>query len=158
MSISQAAAEAAEAQESEFSDSMQEAAAIWLDSREATESGYVPDEALTPEHVASPEAAQQEDAAAAPAPLRAGELATGTWVEIMVNNQWVRAQLTWASPHATLFMFTSLAGTAHSMSRRTMDRLRSQGLVKVVAERHVVDEALDQVAKAALKNSVDGKS
>ena len=40
--VSQAAAEAAETQESEFSDSMQEAAAIWLDSREATESGYVP--------------------------------------------------------------------------------------------------------------------
>ena len=82
---------------------------------------------------------------------------TGTWVELMVNNQWIRAQLTWASPHATLFMFTSLAGTAHSMSRRTLDRLRAQGQIKVVAERHVVDEALDQVAKAALKNSVDGK-
>ena len=82
---------------------------------------------------------------------------TGTWVELMVKNQWVRAQLTWASPHATLFMFTSLAGTAHSMSRRTLDRLRAQGPIKVVAERHVVDDALDQVAKAALKNSVDGK-
>ena len=73
-------------------------------------------------------------------------------------SEWVRAQLTWASPHATLFMFTSLSGSAHSMSRRTLDRLWSQGQIKVVADRNVVDDALDQVAKAALKNSVDGKS
>jgi hypothetical protein len=55
-------------------------------------------------------------------------------------------------------MFTSLSGSAHSMSRRTLDRLWAQGQIKVVADRNVVDEALDQVAKAALKNSVDGKA
>jgi hypothetical protein len=43
------------------------------------------------------------------------------------------------------------------MSRRTLDRLRSQGLLRIVAERNVVDDALDQVAKAALKNSLDNK-
>ena len=62
--------------------------------------------------------------------------------------------LTWASPHATLFMFTSVGGTAHSMSRRTLDRLRSTDHLRVVADRPVVDEALDQVAQAALKNSL----
>ena len=153
--ISQSAAEAAEAQESAFSDSMQHAAELWLDSRESQDAGYLPDRALTPERVASPDAARED--AAAPAPVRAGEMRTGTWVELTVNNQWIRAQLTWASPHATLFMFTSLAGTAHSMSKRTLDRLRAEGQIKIVAERHVVDEALDQVAKAALKNSVQGK-
>jgi hypothetical protein len=156
--ISQSAAEAAEAQESEFSDSMQDVA-LWLDEKEAQDSGFVPDDALDADRVASPEAVQEEAQAEAPAPepVPAGELQTGTWVELTVNNQWIRAQLTWASPHKTLFMFTSLAGTAHSMSKRTLDRLRAQGLIKVVAERHVVDEALDQVAKAALKNSVEGK-
>jgi hypothetical protein len=153
--VSAAAADAVEAEESEFSDSMQEAADLWLDSREAQESGYLAEEALEAEHVASPEAMHEEPP---PGPARAGEMRTGTWVELMVKDEWIRAQLTWASPHATLFMFTSLAGTAHSMSKRTMDRLRAQGLIKVVAERNVVDEALDQVAKAALKNSLDGKS
>src|SRR6185369_5147655 len=109
---------------------------------------------LPPEHVASPEAVLEE-----PEPtVIAGEMRTGTWVELLVKDEWIRAQLTWASPHATLFMFTSLAGTAHSMSRRTLDRLQAQGHIKIVAERNVVDEALDQVAKAALKNSIDGKS
>jgi len=152
--VSKAAADAVEAQDSEFSDSMNEAAALWLDSQETAESGYLDGHALAPERVASPDAMQHEEP---PGPARAAELRTGTWVELMVNNEWVRCQLTWASPHATLFMFTSLAGSAHSMSRRTLDRLRAQGHIKVVAERNVVDEALDQVAKAALKNSLDGK-
>ena len=88
-------------------------------------------------------------------PVRTEDLRTGSWVEIQVKGAWVRAQLTWCSPHATLFMFTSISGTAHSMSKRTMDKLRAQGQLKVVADRNVVDEALDQVAQAALKNSLD---
>ncbi|ROZ69669.1 DUF1631 family protein [Ramlibacter sp. WS9] len=152
--ISQAAADAVEAQESEFSDSMGAEAELWLDKQESVDSGYLDSGALKPEHVASPEAMMEEPSG----PARANDMKTGTWVELIVNNKWIRAQLTWASPHATLFMFTSQAGTAHSMSRRTMDRLRAQGLIKVIAERNVVDEALDQVAKAALKNSLDGKN
>jgi hypothetical protein len=149
--VSQAAADAAEAQESQFSDSAVDA--VWLDEQEAEESGYVAEDAVAPEQPASPDAMEE------PAqPARAGEMKTGTWVELMVQDQWIRAQLTWASPHATLFMFTSLAGSAHSMSRRTLDRLRAQGSIKVVAERNLVDEALDKVANAALKNSLDGKA
>ncbi|MES3001424.1 MAG: DUF1631 family protein [Pseudomonadota bacterium] len=153
-SVSQAAAEAVEAQESEFSDDDAAEAALWLDKQEAVDSGYLDSDVLAPEHVASPEAMQIEEPTSA---AKAGDLKTGTWVELMVKNQWVRAQLTWASPHATLFMFTSQAGTAHSMSRRTLDKLRAAGQVKVIADRNVVDEALDKVAKTALKNSLDGK-
>lgn len=85
------------------------------------------------------------------------ELRIGTWAEILIKGDWVRAQLTWCSPHATLFMFTSIGGTAHSMSRRTLDRLRASDNLRVVADRPVVDEALDQVAQAALKNSLEKK-
>ncbi len=152
--VSQAAADAAEAQESAFSDSMGAEADLWLDKQEAVDSGYLDGEALAPEHVASPEAMLEEPSG----PARVNDMKTGTWVELLVKKEWIRAQLTWASPHATLFMFTSQAGSAHSMSRRTLDRLRADGHIKVIAERNVVDEALDQVAKAALKNSLDGKS
>jgi len=151
--VSQAAADAAEAQDSAFSDSMSAAAeAMWLDKKESEDSGFLDEEQLSPERVASPEAMLEQPTA----PMRAGEMKTGTWVELKVKNEWIRAQLTWASPAGTLFMFTSQAGTAHSMSRRTLDRLRGDGHIKVVAERNVVDEALDQVAKQALKNSLDG--
>ncbi|MBI2770682.1 MAG: DUF1631 family protein [Burkholderiales bacterium] len=129
---------------------------MWLASREAQESGYLDGDSFMHEDFLDPEPAYEPEAPAAEAPAT-GELRTGTWVELMVGGAWLRVQLTWASPHATLFMFTSLAGTAHSMSRRTLDRLRTQRLIKVVADRNVVDEALDQVAKAALKNSLDNK-
>ena len=168
-----AAADAAWAQSSQFSDSDVE---MWLDGVEVQESGYVDFEGLETdtEHVASPEAGQQEMQAAEieaqrqaeaeaqgeppePASTRAEDLKVGTWVEILIKGDWVRAQLTWCSPHATLFMFTSVGGTAHSMSRRTLDKLRGTDHLRIVADRPVVDEALDQVAKAALKNSLDNK-
>jgi hypothetical protein len=126
----------------------------WLGGREATESGYVDGDSFMP-----PDDADEFTGAPPPAEpaVGAGGLRTGTWVELMVSGEWRRVQLTWASPHATLFMFTSLSGTAHSMSRRTMERLLTQGLLKVVAGRNVVEEALDQVANAALRNSLDHK-
>ncbi len=149
----QAAADAAEAAPSQFAETGDDSVDPWLAGHEANESGYVDGDSVMP-----PDLAQPEPQAEGLAPAGAGELRTGTWVELMVNQQWLRVELTWASPHGTLFMFTSLLGTAHSMSRRTMDRLRAQGMIRVVAQRHVVDEALDQVAKAALRNSLSGKS
>src|SRR5690606_22400585 len=95
---------------------------------------------------------QAEAAPADAPPQRLEDLRMGSWVEIHIKGEWVRAQLTWASPHATLFMFTSITGNAHSMSRRTLDKLRSLGQLKIVADRPVVDEALDQVAQQALQN------
>lgn len=147
----QAAADAAEAAPSQFADSGMHSVDPWIAGHEAQESGYVGSDSVMP-----------ADAALAPhaddvPPVGAAGLALGTWVELMADGQWLRVQLTWATPHATLFMFTSLAGTAHSMSRRTLERLRAQGQMRVVAGRHVVDEALDQVARAALRNSVSDK-
>jgi len=148
----QAAAEAAEAEESRFTEEDAKEAMMWLDQKESEDSGWIEEDVLAPEHVASPEAAAVEEPSPA---VKAQDMKTGTWVELDVKGEWIRAQLTWASPAGTLFMFTSQAGTAHSMSRRTLDKLRAQGHIKVIAERNVVDEALDQVAKQALKNSID---
>jgi len=164
----QKAADDAWQEESRFTDSQME---MWLDGMEVQESGYVDYGGVDTdvEHVASAEAAQQEvqaqrhaeeqaaEAAGEPMHTRAEDLRVGTWVEILIKGEWVRAQLTWCSPHATLFMFTSVGGTAHSMSRRTLDRLRATDHLRIVAERPVVDEALDQVAQAALKNSLEKK-
>jgi hypothetical protein len=54
----------------------------------------------------------------------------------------------------TLFMFVSRGGKAHSMSKRTMDKLCAQGLIRVVSDGRLVDKALDAVAQTALRNSV----
>ena len=89
---------------------------------------------------------------AEPSPWSVADLKIGSWVELFLQGIWVRAQLTWASPHATLFMFVSGVGLAHSMSRRTMDQRRAQGLIRVVSGGDVVGHALDAVAQAALRN------
>jgi hypothetical protein len=127
----------------------------WLAESEAQESGYLDGDSYLPDEVPQIPAEPVQEL---PEPVGAADLRTGTWLELMVNGNWLRVQLTWASPHATLFMFTSVAGTAHSMSRRTLERLRGQGMMKVVADRNVVDDAFDHVAKVALRNSLDGKS
>ncbi|MEJ5990390.1 DUF1631 family protein [Ramlibacter sp. PS3R-8] len=171
----EAAADKAWSEKSQFSDTGQDEIQMWLDQTEAQESGFLSEEPdLAPENVAAPEAAAEEQRreqlaearaaqpaaelpAAEPVPLEPEDLRIGAWVEIQIKGEWVRAQLTWSSPHATLFMFTSIGGTAHSMSRRTMDKLRLNGALRVVADRPVMDEALDQIAQVALKNTVEGK-
>lgn len=83
------------------------------------------------------------------------DLPLGSWVELQTNGQWVRTQLTWASPHGTLFLFTSVFGTTQSMTRRSRDKLVANGSLRLVSGQTVVDGALDAVAQIALRNSVD---
>lgn len=84
----------------------------------------------------------------------ADQLMPGAWVDLAWKGQWVRAQLNWASPHRTLFMFVSAGGFSHTMSRRTMSRLRGLGLLRLISDGHVMDNALDAVAKVALQNDI----
>lgn len=117
---------------------------VWMVSHEADEAGYLPQEAVVPEQAAT--AVPVSNA------WNVADLAIGSWVELFLKGDWVRAQLTWASPHRTLFMFISGKGLAHSMSRRTMEQLRGGGHMRIVSERHMLDNALDAVAQAALLN------
>ncbi len=114
---------------------------FWVADDEAQESGYLP-EVLAQADLETPD------------PWSVGDLRTGVWVELSVAGSWLRAQLTWASPHRTLFMFISGGGLAHSMSRRTMERLRKQGAIRVVSSGPLVDQALDGVARSALQNDL----
>ena len=125
------------------------AGALWMATDEAADSGYLqgadshmPDAEEPPE---VPEEGVAQD-------WTAQSLVTGSWVDLALGGQWIRAKLTWASPHRTLFMFISGSGMAHSMSLRTMDRLRGMGLIRLVSDGRVLDNALDAVAQTALRN------
>jgi hypothetical protein len=117
---------------------------VWMVSREADEAGYLPEGDVVPEQAVA--------AVSSSHAWNVADLAIGSWVELFLKGDWVRAQLTWASPHRTLFMFISGKGLAHSMSRRTMEQLRGGGHMRIVSERHMLDNALDAVAQAALLN------
>ena len=87
------------------------------------------------------------------APQTPLDLGTGAWVDLKVQGQWVRAQLTWTSPRGGLYMFISAKGLAHSMTRRTLERLLGQDALHIVSRGGVVDGALDAVAQQALRNT-----
>ncbi len=87
-----------------------------------------------------------------PAPA-AQTLAVGTWVDLREDERDVRCQLTWASPHGTMFLFNAANGRTISLTRRGLERLQSLGRLRVVAQNGLVDDALDAVARQALINS-----
>lgn len=125
---------------------------LWMVEDEAADSGYLDEMPPMPvdevDHPEMPDPADQQS-------WSADSLNTGSWVDLALGGQWVRAELTWASPHRSLFMFISGGGMAHSMSRRTMDRLRSFGLIRLVSDGRVMDNALDAVAQVALRNDLE---
>ena len=123
----------------------------WIAPGEAQSSNFV-------ELAELPETPRGAAVAAAPdpsQPLPDDAFPLGCWIEWKVDGKWVRTQLNWASPHGTLFLFTSAIGVTQSMTRRTRDRLLASGDLRLVRGQPVVDGALDAVAQMAMRNSVD---
>lgn len=61
------------------------------------------------------------------------EFRVGIWVELASQRgKPVRTQLTWASPHKTLFLFTAQDNSTQSMTRRMRDKLMAEGSLKVL--------------------------
>jgi hypothetical protein len=89
-------------------------------------------------------------------PEQALDMEPGAWVDLVADNQWVRARLTWISPHGTLFMFTSVGGRSHSMTAHMLEQSVAQGRFRLISQQGVLDGALDNVAQAAMRNSVQG--
>ena len=82
-------------------------------------------------------------------------LLQGAWIDFQqTDDSWVRMQLTWASPHGTMYLFSGPGGDTASMTRRSLDTLWSRGRVRMVASHSLVEDALDGVMDAAVNNSV----
>ena len=64
--------------------------------------------------------------------LLPAEQAVGARFALMLGGEWVPATLTWIGRNRNLFMFVSQSGLSHAMSRRTMDRLLTQGRIRVL--------------------------
>ncbi|CAN7350764.1 DUF1631 family protein [Acidovorax sp. LjRoot194] len=125
----------------------------WVAPSEAKESGFM-------ESSQAPESENPLPAALAPAAASetsAPQLAIGCWVNLLVAGRWERTQLSWIGSNGTFFLFTSAAGRTQSMTLRLVDRLIQQGALHVLAQHNVVDGALDAVAQAAMRNSVESR-
>jgi hypothetical protein len=101
--------------------------------------------------VALREQAGEDGVAAADAPevdvigVIAG-LQEGCWVDLYSRRHWLRARLIWASTKGTLFMFTSHGGQPHSMTRRSLERLVRERLLRPVDSHGVVAHAIDTLS------------
>ena len=141
-----------------------DAVPLWLAPSEVEHSGFMqdPDESsaeLSTENLVKPsETAPADLSAQAGSNDGSIELNLGDWVDLLVEMQWLRAQLTWMSPENTLFMFTSQGGRKHSMTSRVLRHLAKLDLVKVVSQQGVFEGALDSIARTAMQNSVLDKS
>ena len=80
-------------------------------------------------------------------------LTIGSWVDLYSKNQWLRAQLVWASSNALLFMFISHGGRPHSMTQRSCEKLIAQRLLRPVDTQGVIAQALGGVAVLAAAQS-----
>lgn len=59
-----------------------------------------------------------------------GRLRAGQWVTLYTGRQWVRAQLAWVGHKNSLFMFVGQGGRTHSMTRRILERLVRERLLR----------------------------
>ncbi len=139
-----------------------EGSGAWLAPSEAQHSGFIDThQTLAPKPLFQPTQpggfndTEPETREAVP-DIPVAELQPGAWVEMMTSNGWGRFQVTWASPHGTLFMFTGASGQPQSMTKRLLGKMLQGGTLRLVSGQALVDGALDAVAQTALRNSLDG--
>ena len=75
-------------------------------------------------------------------------------MDVSTDSNHMRAQLVWASPEGSMYMFTTTSGRNQSMTRATLDKLIQEEKLLLVPKQNVVDAALDAVAQSALNNSL----
>jgi len=121
----------------------------WVAPQEAKASGFMemPDDRMPP--AASEEPKPEEDLSTITG------LSVGAWVELQTPTGWQRTQLSWISPQGSMYLFTSVQGKTQSMTLRMLERMRSEGTLRVVSDQPIVDGALDAVVHTAMLNSLD---
>ncbi|MDB5898510.1 MAG: hypothetical protein JWP41_2112 [Ramlibacter sp.] len=130
----------------------------WMTPVEKQAAGFDAEPASTPaalaQDAAAPVPIETGVAAAASATLDPAEMGRvidslheGCWVDLCAHGRWRRASLTWVSSRASLFMFVSHGGRPHSMTRRSLERLVRDRLLRPVTTGAVVAKALDALSQ-----------
>lgn len=132
---------------------------FWLEPTEARESSLmeaVPaaDREAVSQH-ASLAGERDADTGEAGSPVAIEHLQTGAWADLFLDGAWSRWRLAWASPQLLLFMFADGAGKYRSMTRSVLETLIAIGALRLVSGQTILAGALDAVAEAALRNSME---
>lgn len=94
--------------------------------------------------------------AAVEAPDPYADFKIGVWVELVTNGRVVRTQLTWTSPHGTLFLFTAQDASTQSMTRRMRDKLASEGLLRLAPAPVITTRSADLGASEIARTRFGG--
>ena len=91
-----------------------------------------------------PEAALEQERSPLPAQAQTERdgFVIGAWVELTTSGKLMRTQLTWCSPHNTLFLFTAPDGSTQSMTRRMRDKLLAGGALRLMDAQPATERAL----------------
>jgi hypothetical protein len=127
---------------------------MWLAPEELAACGF---EDTQPSDYAplAPEApAERRDDVSSKGPLTDGEaqgliaaLQEGSWVDLYAGRKWRRARLSWMDSKSSLFLFVSRGGRPHSMTRRSLQRLVADRLLRPIESQQVVQRAIDTLAR-----------
>jgi hypothetical protein len=94
------------------------------------------------------------DAVTVPDAALSGQLVVGAWVALKAEGSWSRTRLAWTSANGSLLLFVDALGFIQSLSRRACEQLHAQDHLRIIST-DPVEDALDAVARTALRNSVD---
>jgi hypothetical protein len=128
----------------------------WMGPSETADTGFMSEPFLEPAQDDFADTQPQFDAdPASPVGPGAAKLEAGAWVSLQNDDgaPAQRLQLTWSSPHGTMYLFNGPNGQTVSMTRRSFDKLSLAGRLTLVAAHSVVDDALDGVVDVAVLNS-----
>jgi hypothetical protein len=114
---------------------------------EAVDAGFmaVPFPDLHSEDFADTQPMRYAGDAAPPVPTNVPELSVGTWLSLLDDNgQSQRLQLTWVSPHGSMYLLHDPQNHATSMTRRSFERRWHSHRISVVGDHSAVDDGLDR--------------
>jgi hypothetical protein len=108
-----------------------------------------------PEAADEPPMQPQTEPAPVPAPPESDGFVIGAWFDLLTSGRRLRTQLTWCSPHNTLFLFTAPDSSTQSMTRRMRDKLLAEGALKVVSAQSMVGKAIDSLTQSTRSSATN---
>ena len=76
-------------------------------------------------------------------------LAPGRAARLLLQGHWIDAQLLWRNDGGDLLLFADTDGRTHALTRRAIERLEAEGLVRIAPPGSLVQRAIDSLLAAA---------
>ena len=80
--------------------------------------------------------------------VRVDKMTAGARYQVFLQGRWSRVQLLWRSPRAQYFLFAGAAADlTHSVTRRALERLTEENLVRPLEDVSLIQRAVDRLTR-----------